>query len=73
MIFKGRQFKSLIEDNLSKSDYLKNSLLPVYKTEEGKTLYKKNLELCKRNFPEYVQEIQGMAQGSNVPFHEVRK
>ncbi|OXA46807.1 uncharacterized protein LOC110855867 [Folsomia candida] len=67
----GRQFRSLIEDNLSKSDYFLQSLLPEYETVTGKELYQRNLDLCENKFPEYVKEIKGMAEGANIPFYKL--
>lgn len=71
IILQGRTFRSQIENNLSKSEYFLHSLLPEYETGPGKALYDKNLTLCESKFPGYVAEIQGMANGSGVPFHKV--
>lgn len=42
-----------------------------YKTDTGRTAYDKTLANMKKRFPYYVKEIQGVADGAKVPFHQV--
>lgn len=56
---------------MSESKFLNDELLPAYETEGGKKIYDGTLELMKNKFPHYVRELQGIADGSKVPFHKV--
>ena len=38
---------------------------------EGKKLYDDTLKCVKTNFPQYVRELEGLADGSEVPFEKV--
>jgi hypothetical protein len=51
--------------------FLKEIVLPAYESKEGRDIYEKSLNLCTTTFPGYVQEIQGMADGSGIPFYQV--
>lgn len=42
-----------------------------YKTDNGRKVYDTTLANMKKKFPYYVKEIQGVADGANVPFHQV--
>lgn len=46
-------------------------LASVYETEEGKTIYNNCLELCKKKYPLYVEELEGISQGSEMAFFKV--
>lgn len=46
--------------------------LKFYETEEGKKAYDETLAVVKKNFPQYLQELQGIADGSKVSFDLVR-
>ncbi len=67
----GRTFKSLIHDALSKFDFLGQTLIPAYLEPEGREIYEHSLSLCKKKFPGYVEELEGIAEGSEVPFYKV--
>ncbi len=61
----------MIEDYVQLSSYLSNQLLPAYNTRRGQLIYRDTLNLMKTKFPHYVRELQGIADGSQVPFHQV--
>lgn len=61
----------MIEEYVNKCSFLIDSLLPAYDTDRGRSVYQDSLELIKKKFPYYVKEIEGMSDGSQVPFHLV--
>lgn len=61
----------MIEEYVQQSSYLKDELLPAYNTSRGKHIYQDTLNLMLKKFPHYVRELQGIADGSQVPFHQV--
>ncbi|KAI4469450.1 peptidase c45 [Holotrichia oblita] len=67
----GRTFASLIQNFLEISINLNESYIPAYETIEGKKAYDDTLECVKKNFPQYVEEIQGTADGAKVPFYKL--
>ena len=67
----GRTFRGLIQDFLESFKYFHETLLPAYKTEAGRAAYDKTLACLNENFPHYVRELQGTADGAQVPFHHV--
>ncbi|KAL1117489.1 hypothetical protein AAG570_004812 [Ranatra chinensis] len=50
---------------------LNDLYLPVYNTEEGKRAYRETLDTVTNRYPQYVQEIQGTADGAKVPFYKL--
>ncbi|XP_076040741.1 C45 family peptidase tan [Oratosquilla oratoria] len=67
----GRTFRGIIEDFLGSFSELRESLLPAYETEEGRAAYDATLKNLEENYPQYVREIQGTADGAKVPFHHL--
>lgn len=61
----------MIQDYLENSISLKNDLLPAYKTPEGLKAYEDTLECLKKNFPQYIRELEGTADGAKVSFQKV--
>ena len=45
--------------------------LAVYDTTEGKKVYDETLATTMDQYPQYVREIQGTADGAQVPFFKV--
>lgn len=69
----GRTFRGLIQDYLASSVWLRETLLPAYETEAGRAAYDETLPVLKENFPQYLRELQGTADGAQVPFlHRLR-
>ena len=61
----------MIEDLLKKWDYLNEVLVPAYMTTDGREIYDRSLSLCTQKFPQYVEELQGIADGSKASFSKV--
>ena len=51
---------------------LNKVFLPLYETDAGKKVYQETLKSVRKNFPQYVREMEGTADGAKVPFHKVR-
>ena len=46
--------------------------LPLYETDAGKKVYEETLACVRKNFPQYLSEMEGTADGAEVPFHKVK-
>uniref|UniRef100_A0A336M098 CSON009422 protein n=1 Tax=Culicoides sonorensis TaxID=179676 RepID=A0A336M098_CULSO len=68
----GRTFGAIIKNFLQLSNPLNESYLPLYNTDEGRKVYNETLESVKKSFPQYIQELEGTADGAQVEFHKVR-
>lgn len=66
----GRNFANVIKSFLSSYANLRD-LEKEYKTEVGRNAYEKTLSNMKERFPYYVKEMQGVADGAEVPFHQL--
>jgi len=67
----GRTFASIISNFLEISTSLNEEYLPAYETKIGRKAYEDTLESVKKNFPQYVRELEGIADGAQVPFHKL--
>ncbi|XP_065219745.1 beta-alanyl-dopamine/carcinine hydrolase [Planococcus citri] len=67
----GRTFKGIIQDYVQHNSQLNNEYIPLHETEKGKKVYEDILKCCNLNYPQYVREIQGTADGSDVPFYKL--
>ncbi|PSN31332.1 hypothetical protein C0J52_24052 [Blattella germanica] len=67
----GRTFSGLIQNHLAASDPLNKVYLPLYETDAGKKVYQETLNSVRKNFPQYVKEIEGTADGAKVPFYKL--
>lgn len=67
----GQRFSRQINSRLSKDLILRNQLLPFARSPRSHTLLKSLSENNKRRYPNYWDELQGTAQGSDVPFLEI--
>lgn len=63
----------MIEELVQDSKFLNEELLPAYNTKDGKKIYEDTVALMKQKFPHYVNELQGISDGSKVPFYQVFK
>lgn len=50
---------------------LNETFLPLYESTSGRKVYDETLASVKVNFPQYVRELEGTADGAKVPFHKV--
>ncbi|CAH2035092.1 unnamed protein product, partial [Iphiclides podalirius] len=66
----GRNFASVIQSFLETFQGLK-SFEKEYKTASGRNAYDKTLANMRQRYPHYVKEIQGIADGANVSFHQL--
>lgn len=67
----GRTFASIITSYVENSTNLNDSFLPRYETLEGRKNYLETLQTVKNCFPQYIRELQGVADGAKVPFHKL--
>ncbi|XP_044749400.1 uncharacterized protein LOC123310085 [Coccinella septempunctata] len=67
----GRTFGSLIQSFVNSSEALNQEYLPAYNTTEGKEAYEATLNNLIRNFPQYIKELEGIADGAKVPFYKL--
>ncbi|KAM3956888.1 LOW QUALITY PROTEIN: C45 family peptidase tan [Aphomia sociella] len=66
----GRVFSAMIKDFIATYENLRD-FEKEYKTDTGRDAYDRTLENMKIRFPYYVKEIQGVADGANVSFHQL--
>lgn len=71
--FQGRTFRTIIQEFVNVNPVLNDSYIPTYETPEGKKNYDLTVDSLRKNFPQYVRELEGTADGAQVPFHKVRK
>ncbi|XP_063986303.1 beta-alanyl-dopamine/carcinine hydrolase isoform X1 [Diachasmimorpha longicaudata] len=67
----GRTFAKMINDFVDRYGPMNESYIDLYNTKEGRKVYEETLSSVKTQFPEYVREIEGTADGSNVPFYKL--
>eukprot|EP00929_Paragymnodinium_shiwhaense_P086760 TRINITY_DN47202_c0_g1_i1.p1 TRINITY_DN47202_c0_g1~~TRINITY_DN47202_c0_g1_i1.p1 ORF type:complete len:426 (-),score=47.63 TRINITY_DN47202_c0_g1_i1:273-1550(-) len=67
----GSTFASGIQARFDAWKSLKDSLLPALKTPAGSRLYNAFLSLHNETFPQYIAEMNGVAQGAGLPFELV--
>nr|CAD7435222.1 unnamed protein product [Timema monikensis] len=67
----GRTFSGLIQSFVAACGPLNKEFLPLYETDAGKKVYQETLDAVQHNFPQYIKELQGTADGSKVPFHKL--
>lgn len=70
--FQGRTFAAIIHSFIESYKCLQEEYLPAYNTPEGRKAYEDTLNCVKSSFPQYIDELQGTADGAKVSFHEVR-
>lgn len=63
----------MIRSYLDTHRWLNQIYLPLYGTEKGKKAYEETLAVVAENFPQYIEEIRGTAEGADVPFYKVLK
>lgn len=70
-LLQGRTFSGLIHSFVDNCKALNEEFLPAYATPEGKKAYEDTLNCLRTNFPQYVRELEGTADGAKVPFYKV--
>ncbi|CAH4038991.1 uncharacterized protein LOC123718519 isoform X1 [Pieris brassicae] len=66
----GRTFSSVIKDFIATYANLRD-FEKEYKTDTGKQAYEKTLTNMKQRYPWYLKEMQGVADGADVPFYQL--
>ncbi|KAG4065895.1 hypothetical protein HA402_012573 [Bradysia odoriphaga] len=59
------------QDIFDNWDFFNNVIMKNYATDRGKRIYDDTLRLCESKFPWYVEELKGLADGSDVPFYKI--
>lgn len=67
----GRTFAKMIQDFVDIYTPLNEIYLPLFATDKGRKVYEETLYTVKKHFPQYVREIEGTADGADVPFYKV--
>ncbi|EDW54743.1 uncharacterized protein LOC6620465 [Drosophila sechellia] len=67
----GRTFGSMIKNFLILSKPLNETYLPLYQSPKGRQIYNETLGSVKDSFPQYVRELEGVADGAEVEFHKL--
>ncbi len=64
----GGHFRENIETVMNKRQNWIDKLKSISNSEDGKRFSDKLLEITKEHFPQYIEEIRGMAEGSGIDF-----
>lgn len=67
----GQTFAAQIQAMYDNYELLQERMLPYLVTTQGRQRYEALLEVQQEQFPGYMAELQGLADGSGRPFHEV--
>ena len=67
----GKRFARQIHRSLDSYRFLQQQLLPYHRTAEGKAVYREFLDVNRTRYPDYVAELEGIAQGAGRPFEEL--
>ena len=68
----GQTFSLQIHQSLKASSSLTNYLTWIHTTPTGMKTYQDMLSAANESYPEYIDEIEGMGEGSGVSFEKVR-
>jgi len=67
----GRRFAEQINRALETYGLFQEQILPYHRTPEGQARYQRLLELHQVRFPDYLEELEGLAQGAGRPFEDL--
>ncbi|GMF13618.1 unnamed protein product [Phytophthora lilii] len=67
----GERFRDKIQERMRLNTKLQTLLLPFARSPMGKELLGKYLQVHRATFPQYVEELEGVADGSDVPFETI--
>jgi predicted choloylglycine hydrolase len=67
----GLHFAGAIQRLFDNYDFLQEHLLPFLNSSAGQGLFQSYLALHRTQFPQYIAELEGMADGSGRPFEEI--
>ena len=69
--FQGRTFQGLIEYFLARNAHLNVVLLEKYQSHRVRRTYENALKSLEKTYPQYLDELKGIADGAKVPFFKV--
>jgi predicted choloylglycine hydrolase len=67
----GRRFAAQIHESLASYSIFQERLLPFHKSPEGQNRYQQFLNLNRTRYPSYLEELDGIAQGSGQSFEQL--
>jgi predicted choloylglycine hydrolase len=67
----GERFSEQIHRTLDSYPFLREHLLPYHHSPEGQVRYHDLVELNRLCYPDYMNELEGLAQGARRPFEEL--
>ena len=67
----GHHFAGAIHRFFDNYIFLQEQLLPFLKSSAGQRFFQSYLKLHQTRFPQYIAELEGMAEGSGRPFEEI--
>ncbi|XP_053678861.1 uncharacterized protein LOC128729230 [Anopheles nili] len=67
----GTTFATMIHDFLKRSGPLNDTYIPLFNTEKGRKIYIDTYENVNASFPQYIRELQGIADGAKVEFYKL--
>ena len=63
--------KEKIHEYVESSAYMQNLMIPFYSTREGVMLFEKTERILKEKLPQYILEVEGIADGSGLPYKTI--
>ena len=67
----GKRFAQQIHQLFDNYRFLQRKVLPYHRTPEGQARYRAYLDLNRARYPDYLAELEGLAQGSGRPLEEL--
>ena len=67
----GHHFAAAIHRFFDNYIFLQEKLLPFLNSSTGQSIFQSYLKLHQTHFPQYIAELEGMADGSGRPFEEI--
>ena len=67
----GSTFRSRILAAMRNNTFFNNRMLPYNQTTEGSSLYSAYLDTASKMYPQYMNELRGLADGAQMQFSEV--
>ena len=71
-VFQGKVFRDMIQDYLASYKDFQNSIYPFVQTARGARIYRDYVDVINSSYPQYVEEMQGTADGANLTFKQVK-
>gem|GEM_PF-798354 len=67
----GKRFAKQIHWAFDTYEFFQQKLLPYHRSVDGRARYQKFLEIHQSYYPDYIAELEGLAQGAERPFEEL--